>query len=453
MTRKVLCAIIIFIGALGVYFFLPESCPEAAKRTAFIFVLAAFFWAFEIMPLYATSLLVVLLETFLLARPGGVLDMDRLGYVQFFTPFSSPVIILFFGGFIIAAVMRKYGIDRFVASRLMRLFGHKPYAIMLGFMITTAFLSMWMSNTATTAMMLGMITPLLFKLDADDRFKTALALSIAFSANIGGIGTPVGTPPNAIAIGILTQNGIYLNFLSWMMMAVPLVIVLLFVTSFVLRIFFPPKNKTIKFNIEFDGKLDRSSYLAIGVILFTILMWLSSGWHKIPESMVALLAVGFFAAIRLIDRSDLKHIDWDILVLMWGGLALGKALEVSGLTQWIVSLPIFVSSSGFMLIAIFCLFAVVLSTVMSNTATANLLIPIVISFSGESPIMLAVTVALCCGFAMALPISTPPNAMTFATDVVKSKDMLKSGALVSLISVVLVLVGFKFFITKAFGLD
>ena len=232
--RNIKLGILSLFIAGFVYLALPETCLEPARRTAFIFVLAALFWAFEIIPLYATSLGVVLMLILGLARPGGVLDMDQNGYKIFLLPFSSPVVMLFFGGFMLAAAMHKYGVDHLLAKWLLKLFGNRPYFVMLGFMVTTACLSMWLSNTATAAMMIVMVGPLLSCLDSDDAFRKALALSIPFGANIGGIGTPVGTPPNAIAVGILSDHGIHLNFLSWMLMAVPLASVILILTSVIL---------------------------------------------------------------------------------------------------------------------------------------------------------------------------------------------------------------------------
>jgi solute carrier family 13 (sodium-dependent dicarboxylate transporter), member 2/3/5 len=441
----------ILLAGVGVYFALPESCPEAARRTASVFVVAALFWAFEVIPIYATSLVVVLLLTFLLTRPGGVLGLDHSGYTLFLLPFSSPVIMLFFGGFVLARALRKRKVDRVFASKLLQWFGDRPYFILLGFMVTTGFLSMWISNTATTAMMLAMVYPLLSRIDSDDLFRVGLALAIPFGANIGGVGTPIGTPPNAIALGILADHGIHLNFLSWMLMAVPLAVILMLLASSILFLMFRPKRERVTLRLGEGGQLERKAKGVVVIAVCAILLWLTSGWHGIPEALVALLSAGALFALGFIDRTDLKEIDWDVLVLMWGGLALGKGMQVSGLANWVIGLPIF-SYHGFALIAAFCLLAVFLSTFMSNTATANLLIPLAISIPGESAILLAVTVALSCSFAMAFPISTPPNAMAFSTEVIRSRDMFRSGALIALTAVIFILIGFRLVIPRVFGL-
>lgn len=438
--------------AAATYFFLPADLAEPGRRMAFIFVVAALFWALEIVPLYTTSLMVVVLEILLLCRPGGVMNMDKSGYTMFLAPFSNPIIMLFLGGLTMAVALHKYDVDRLIARKLLKLFGHSPYWIMVGFMITSAFLSMWMSNTATTAMMIAMVVPLLKQIDEDDPFRTGLILSIPFAANIGGIATPVGTPPNAIVIGFLADHGIYLSFLSWMLMALPLAIVLLAGTSLLIHTIYQPKAKSLELKMEDGRKINRDMVMVGIIALVTIALWLTSGLHKIPSGVVALLAIGMLFTFQLLDKNDLKKIEWDVLVLMWGGLALGKGLGETKLTDWIVDLPLF-DQQGTLLVVAFCVLAVVFSTFMSNTATANLLIPIIMVVPAENNLLLAITVALSCSLAMALPISTPPNAIAFSTDMIKVKDMLKTGALTSAISVAIVLIGFKFVITKVFVLN
>lgn len=436
--------------ALGVYLLIPDSASEAARRAGFIFVFAAAFWSMEIIPLYATSMVVVLLNVFMLARPGGVLDMDESGYQTFLVPFASPVIILFFGGFVLATVMHKYELDRLIARHLVKLFGQNPFWVMTGMMLTTAFLSMWMSNTATAAMMISLVRPLCNQLDEDDPFRAGLVLSIPFGANIGGIATPVGTPPNAIALGILSQHDIHLRFLDWMQMAVPLALVLLAIVALVLHFMFRPKHKTVDLSISPGRKLDRRSKGVIVIALLTVILWLTSGQHGIPEALIGLLAAGLYAATNLLDKEDFKNLDWDVLILMWGGLALGRGMEVSGLSEWIVSLPIF-GFEGLLLVAIATLVAIFMSTVMSNTATATLLIPIMMAIPAANPLVLAIVVALSCSFAMALPVSTPPNAIAFSSRMIRSRDMFRSGLLISFVSWLTLLPGYHLMLTWAFG--
>lgn len=392
----------------GVYFFAPPDMGEAARRMAFIFVLAAVFWAFEIFPLFVTSILVVVLQVLLLGRSDGVLEMPVDGYAVFLASFGDPVILLFLGGFVLALALQKYEIDKILALRLLNVFGRRPYFIMLGFMLVTGFFALWMSATATTAMMIALVMPFLKQIQEKDPFRTALILAIPFSASIGGIGTPIGTPPNAIAMGILAEHGIYLDFLAWVKMALPLAIILIFIASCILVWMFPPKTRELKLNVRFERTIDHKARLALGIAFITIVLWLSSGLHKIPAAVIALFSTSIFLVSGLITKEDFKRIDWDILILMWGGLALGDGMEISGLAQWLVGLPLF-QQQGFMLVVVFCFLTAVLTTFMSNTATANLILPLVMLIPGESKVLLAITVALASSLATALPISTPPN--------------------------------------------
>ncbi len=445
--RQVILFLIAIAAAFAAYLFLPAGCPEPARRASVIFIVAAFLWAFEIIPLHATAIVVVLASIFLLAWPGGVLEMDNNGYQIFLAPFANPIIMLFFGGFVLAAALHKHHIDEWLVQKLIRIFGTKPFWLLLGFVMTTGFVSMWISNTATTAMMLTMITPILADERNSPKFKTALALAAAFAANVGGIATPVGTPPNAIALGILSDRSIHVSFLQWMMMAFPLAVFLLAATSVTLFWMFGRNQKNV-FIPEIQGaEINLKSKSAAVIGLLTIILWLTSTWHHIPESVVALLAVGLLSSFQLIDHDDLKGIGWDILILMWGGLALGRAIEISGLGKWLVTMPVF-SAEGHILIIAFSLLTVFLSIVMSNTATAGLVIPIAMSVGTADPVVLAVVIALSGSFDMILPVSTPPNAMIFSTKAVRSVDMLKAGAAVSVIALILLLAGYPFFIER-----
>lgn len=441
--KKAGLAVLAACAAAVVYFTLPSSCPEPARRTAAVFILAALFWALEIIPLFATSILVVLLLIFTLTGPGGE---NPHAYQIFLIPFSNPVIMLFLGGFALAKVMQKYRVDHAAVARLMGFFGDRPYPVLCGFILATGFLSLWMSNTASTALMLAIVGPVIARLDPDEPFRKALVLAIPFSANIGGIGTPVGSPPNAIALGILEEHGIEVHFLSWMRMAVPLALVLLAFTSAVLYFMFRPKHARLPVLFESREKLGPRGKGAVAIALATVLLWLTSAWHGIPESVVSLLAVGAFAGLGLLGREDVNSLHWDILILMWGGLALGKAMEMSGLGEWMVGLPFF-AQEGFWLVATFCLLSVVVSIFVSNTPTANLLVPLAMSMPGGDRLLLAVVVALSASFDMLLPISTPPNALAFSTRAISVRDMLKPAALIVAAAIVLLLAGHRFFIT------
>jgi sodium-dependent dicarboxylate transporter 2/3/5 len=446
-----LLAFLFVILAALTYFFLPDSCPEAARRTAFVFVIAAGFWACEILPLYGTSLLVVLLLIFTLAKPGGVMGFDRTGYTVFLVPFSSPIIMLFFGEFVLAKAMAKYQLDELITEKILNRLGGKPKPVLLGMMLTTAFLSMWISNTAATAIVLGVTLPLIAQLDEEEPFREGLILSIPFAANIGGIATPIGTPPNAIALGNLAERGIHLDFFHWMLMAVPLMLVLLAVAYVFLLLLFPlSRQKSHVFALPKAPEVRGEARWILTLFFAVILMWMTTPLHEIPEALTALLAAGVLVMAGWVSREDIKHLDWDVLVLMWGGLALGKAMEITGLAHWVLGLPLF-GLDGVSLVMLFAVLAFLLSLFMSNTATASLLVPLAMGLEGESPVIMAVVLALSCSFAMVFPISTPPNALAFSRSGVHSQDMIRAGIIVSVLCLLTLLAGYHWVVPWVFG--
>src|SRR3989344_139922 len=297
-----------FLSAGAVYYFLPADCAEPARRMAAIFVIAALFWALEIIPLFATSIGIVLLQIFLLAGDHGIPELGKYGYRVFFNPFASPIIMLFLGGFVLAQGFQRYNIDKNIAMRLLRLFGTRPYPFLLGLMIATAFLSMWISNTATAALMIMMIHPFLSDLKHEKKFTKAIVLAVAFAAGIGGIATPVSTPPNAIAIGMLEHQGIHINFFQWMKMAIPLEILLILFISVLLYVSFRPSQKNLALNLDLKHPLNHRAKWVLGIGVLTAGLWMTSAWHGIHESVVALVAVLLLTGSGLIGKAELKAV-------------------------------------------------------------------------------------------------------------------------------------------------
>lgn len=438
-NRKVIFGMIGVVIALLAYFYLPESCPEAARRTFAIFIIAAFFWAFEIFEPFITSLLVILLLIFSLAKPGGVLDMDKNGYTTFLIPFSSPVIILFFGGFTIAAALRKYKVDLFIAEKFLGKASDNPHMFLLRVILTTAFLSMWISNTVTSVIMLGILMPYFSLPSISDNLRRALVLAVPFSANVGGISTPIASPPNAIAIGLLNTYGTFITFFDWMKICIPLLIILLTVVFFVLIVVFPPGNKMEQLQFPKE-KLTKDGRRVLGIIIFTVMLFVSSPIHQIPEALIALLCTGALTSFGFLKRNDIKQLDWDILILMWGGLALGIAVEISGLAHWIVNqFPLFQNKDY--AIILFSLLTIILSMFMSNTAVASLILPVGLGIDSIDKTLFAVTIAIVSSLGMIFPISTPPNALAFATGRITTKDMAKTSVIIVAISLIIILVG------------
>jgi sodium-dependent dicarboxylate transporter 2/3/5 len=463
--RSVTICTITAAVAVATYYLLPGDMNELARRTITIFIVAAVFWATEALPLYATSLCIIGLEILFLAERGGLAmvlparsafptneagEVMSLSSGDFLQSFASPIIILFMGGFLISSAVTKHGLDRVIGAKLLRPFAGKPTTLIFAVLGITAFFSMWMSNTATAAMMLAIVAPLVRGLPDDDRFHRAVILAVPFGANIGGIGTPIGTPPNAVALAALRMAGYRIGFLDWMIFAVPLSLLMLTVAGILLLKFFPPAKDLKLPEVQKAGAIDLPGRMTLIILCVTIALWLTSKWHGVSDAVVALLAAAALTALRVLDRRDVDHIDWNVLILMWGGLSLGDAMQSTGMVDYVVNLPIVSNATtmsgpgGQFALALFVVgLSVVLSTFMSNTATAALIVPMAMALSPENQGELAVLTALACSFAMAMPVSTPPNAIAMATGQVPVSSMVRSGGLISIISMLVLLCGYQ----------
>ncbi|MFP4096831.1 MAG: SLC13 family permease [Cyclobacteriaceae bacterium] len=431
---------------MGLLFENSDLEREAIYMTG-IFVLAALLWVTEALPLFATAILIIALEIIFLANPGswpglGFASGYSPDYREFLAPLSNPVIVLFFGGFILAHAVLKEGVDKAMASVILRSFGGKPMMVMLGLMLITALFSMWMSNTATTAMMITLVIPMLDQLPKGDPLRKGLLLAIPFAANIGGMGTPIASPPNAVAVSFLQQSGYDISFLQWVLIAFPLMVGLLFFAWLVLFYFFPPKDASIALRPE-DRKIDRRGWYVIIILVTTVLLWLTDRLHGLSTAVVALFPAIAFTATGLLTRSDINSLEWHILILIMGGIALGTGMQLTGLDSVFVSL---IPAEGNTVVAALVAATVLFSTFISNTAAANLLLPIGISFAlqnfelgGPGPVQLAISIALAASLAMSLPVSTPPNTIAYSKGDLETKDFIRSGIIIGAVAVALII--------------
>lgn len=446
-------AVPLFILSLPVEFFPIENLTVIEKRVIAIFVLATLFWVLEPVPIYATSVLIIVLELIMVSDKGFVLfrkspSTDSLGtlldYKSIFATFASPIILLFMGGFFLAMAATKYRLDKNLARIMLKPFGENPKILMLGLMIITAVFSMFMSNTATTAMMLSILTPVLALYDSSDKGKIAIALSIPVAANIGGIGTPIGTPPNAIALKYLTGDNA-ISFGEWMSFGVPYVIVLLLIAWFLLNSFYPAESSSIRVDIKSTFMRNPKANLVYITFTGTIALWLTDFLHGMNAYVVAMIPVAVFTTTGIVTKEDLKKISWDVLWLVSGGIALGLAMDQSGLAKNLVNSIPFGTFSPYIIIGGAALLTLVMANFMSHTATANLLMPILAALGvsveslaglgGISTLILATAISASVG--MSLPISTPPNALAHGTGVVSTGNMARIGVIIGLLGVLL----------------
>jgi len=423
------------------------------QRVIAIFLLAALCWVFEPIPIYATSVVIIVLELLLLSDKGLIFFRfahgephfgELLKYNDIMATFASPIIMLFLGGFFLAMAATKYRLDVNLARVLLRPFGSQPKYVMLGLMLITGIFSMFMSNTATTAMMLSILTPVIAVFGPKDPGRIAFALCIPVAANVGGIGTPIGTPPNAIALKYLVGDNL-ITFGEWMMFGVPFVIVMMALAWFLIGALYPAQQQHIDLNIK--GKFLKTPKAITVYVVFaaTIALWLMGSAHGMNSYTVALIPVAIFSLTGIINKEDLKKISWDVLWLVSGGIALGLALDKTGLARLMVHSIPFDAFSPYVVLFGAAFLCLLMANFMSHTATANLLMPIMAALGasmtslaplgGEITLILVVTFAASLG--MSLPISTPPNALAHATGNVESSQMAKVGVVLGVVGVLL----------------
>ncbi len=439
-TRLIGLVAAVVVTALPWVVTLPGLSP-AGHRMLSIFLAAIALWVTEAIPLYATATLIILLEVLwisdqaLLAPPAGFAAPK---YQAFFATLADPVLILFLGGFFLAHGAARFDLDRNLARVMLRPFGQRASMILGGLILITALLSMFMSNTATTATMMAVVLPVMGRLPPGDRMRAGLALCIPVAANLGGLGTPIGTPSNAIAIGALGRGGVRIEFVQWMFMVLPFMMGLLVVAWLLLAWMFRFSGRTIAVNI--DAKFDRSRRAVIFYAVFatTVLLWLTSELHGMNSNVVGFVPVVLLLVTGVFGARDIQSLQWHVLWLVAGGIALGMGVEACGLDRWLLGLVDWAAMPPVVIVAALSMITLIFSTVMSNSATANLMVPLAISLASAgsvqvSPVMAAVYVALASSLAMALPISTPPNALAISTDAVTTKDMARVGVIVGLI--------------------
>lgn len=408
---------------------------EAAQRTLGIFLVATVLWVTEAVPLFVTSLVILVLEVVLLGLPGGPLGFTGSEFKAFLNPFFDPIIALFLGGFALGAALNRHRLDLIIASFVLRRVGNRPALLVLAFMSVAGLISMWMSNTATAALMLAVALPVIRAVEKDDPLRKGLVLAIPFGANLGGMATPVGTPPNLLAIGALARAGYSISFLRWMTLAVPLTVVLILITWWLLLKLYPPRATRTKLTIAEAPPVSRSAWVVMVIFMITVLLWLTAEWHGIPEGVVGLLPVILFFGFGLLAPDDLGTLGWDILLIMGGGLSLGVALQASGLSAWVVEQVSLDAMPLLVMVLAVGLVTAALTNFISNSAAASLLVPVVVGFSEQLP--LTVMVALAASASMALPVSTPPNAIAYGSRELTVMDMLRPGLILTLATVVI----------------
>jgi solute carrier family 13 (sodium-dependent dicarboxylate transporter), member 2/3/5 len=430
------------VSLLSYFLLLQLGLAEKPAIAAAITLLTVIWWVTEAIPIPATSLV-----PFALLPMFGIVDHKTVA-----SSLGSHVILLLMGAFMLSKAIEKSGTHQRLAVYMVKLVGvSSAKRLVLGFMLASGILSMWISNTATTLIMLPIALAILAHVN-NARLKVALILGIAYAASVGGIGTPIGTPPNVIFMGIYEeQTGHEFGFLSWMKIGVPIVLIVLPIIALWLT-----RNVTLEQKIVLPelGAWRKEESRTLWIFGLTVLAWISrkepfGGWSGLldieiaGDSTVALLAVVLMFLIpngkgsRLLDWESAKEIPWGMLLLFAGGIAIAKGFVASGLStllgEWLTSLA---SLPAIVMILTICLVVTYLTEITSNTATATLLMPILAAAalaSGYDPSVFMIPAAMCASCAFMLPVATAPNAIAYGTGEITIQDMVKEGAILSFI--------------------
>ena len=462
LSFLVVCVFTFFLALVPTSFFgvnpdtLEPIFTLTQQRVIAIFVFTAMMWILEVIPTWTTSVvaIVAILLTTSNKGLGFLMEKENIGeltnYKSVMAAFADPVIMLFLGGFVLAFAATKVGLDVQLAKVMLKPFGTNPKKVLLGLLLVIGIFSMFMSNTATAAMMLTFLTPVLATLPKDGGGRISLALAIPIAANLGGMGTPIGTPPNAIALGALQDAGYNITFVGWMIRMVPYVIVMLLIAWVLLMKLYPFKAKSIEIKIE--GAPTKTTpfqkYVVWVTFALTIILWVGESLFKVNSNIVAMIPFAVFSATGILKARDLEHINWAVLWMVAGGFALGTALNQTGLASTLIQTIPFASWNAIIVMLVGGFICYFLSNFISNSASANLVVPILIvvgkAMSGNPgfealggvPAMI-VGIAIAASLAMCLPVSTPPNALAHSTGMITTKQMATVGVILGVIGFVL----------------
>jgi solute carrier family 13 (sodium-dependent dicarboxylate transporter), member 2/3/5 len=458
----------------------PEGLSREGWLTAAVALLMAAWWVGEVIPIFATALLPLVLFPLLEISPIG----------ETAEPYAHPMIFLFMGGFILAIAMQRWNLHRRIALNIIALIGSKPRHIIGGFIVSTAFMSMWVSNTAATIMMLPIAlsvieltksktSPTAEEVKQFKNFGLVLMLAIAFSSSVGGLGTVIGTPTNALLIAFVDEAyGIEISFAEWMMIGLPVVILGLPIIFYTLaNIVYPVKLKKLPGGTEYLknelaklGTLTSSEARVAIIFVLVAVMWLTRPLIAdylpgVSDAGIAILGAlilfitpsGSPSAAFLMNWKSAERLPWGVLILFGGGLSLAGAIQRTGLAEWIGGYFTVIGGWPVLLIIFVIAFVIITFTEMaSNSATAAAFLPIMGSVAvavGMHPLLLAIPVAVVASCAFMLPVATPPNAIVYGSGLISIPEMAKAGFLLNIFFALLVTLLAYFLFSMILGID
>jgi len=453
--KKMITALGLFIF-VAILFLTPNNNPEDENTALFWYAVAVaglmvLFWLFEVVPIYVTALFPLIL-----AVPLGILEPSDLT-----AAYGHRYIYLFLGGFILSLALEKWDVHKQIAEGIIRIVGTSKARILLGFLLSTGLLSMWISNTATALMMLPMAMAVLSKVEkkGKSKFSVFLLLSVAYGASIGGMATLVGSPPNILMAGILQDNfGITVDFFAWMKVGLPLSLIMLTIVYFFFYFLMgKERNENLHEVKEEKKKWTKNQIRVIIIFSMVVLLWSFRmpltkyfGVHYTDEGVAILGAIILFffpgeeKESKLLEWKDTRNLPWGILILFGGGMALAKMLEANGvISELSLVFESYQNSPLYILLAVLVVIAIFGTEIMSNMALVSVFVPVVAAFALKTDftiIQLCLPITLAASCAFMLPVGTPPNAIVFSSGQLKINQMARTGFVLNVIGVLIVVV-------------
>ncbi|MEO8149895.1 MAG: DASS family sodium-coupled anion symporter [Bacteroidia bacterium] len=453
MTEKVIDhnkerrkSILSFLLSFAVAFVITLLLKEPGFNDSQVYVIFLLFfamglWITEAIPAFAVSLFIIAFLVFALGNKNfNSAPEDVSHYVH---TFSDSIIWLLLGGFFLAKAMAKTKLDEALFKFTLKVAGTNPRKLLIGLMATTMLASMLLSNTATTTMVLAALMPLLKTLDKNSGVAKALLLGIPLASTTGGMATIVGTPANAIAVGVLHNAGITVEFLDWMIYGVPLALIVTAVCCFALIKVYIKDTTPISIAFLDDLETDVSKEatlnrnIVIGVILVTIGLWVTSSLHGIKAPAVCAVPLVVLTLTGVLTGKDIQTLGWDTLLLVAGGLALGLALDHTGILKHYAEMLIALQLNSILLLSIFGFLAMILANVMTNSTATTLMVPICMAILPGHKLEVALIIALSSSSALMLLASSPSNSIVFNTGFLEQKDFRLNGIIYGLLGPVL----------------
>ena len=441
--RRVLLFVAVTLAAVAVWNTVTVSLPPEQRAVLLLFLVAVGLWITEAVPAFAVGLLIMGYLVFALGTP--LIMPEPWDVDPYLNTWSSPVIWLMLGGFFMAEGLSRTGLDQKLFAFAIKPAGTRPDRVLLAIMLTSAVASMFISNTSTAVLMVGAVLPLVRQMGSQEPFSKALLIAIPVAASVGGMGTIIGSAPNAIAAGVAAESGNPINFLEWMALGVPVALTLVITAWYFLVKRYPTKLADIKLDLssldepELPERRDRIIVTAIS--LTTVALWMTTPFHGIHIVAISLIPIVGLTMTQVMGAAHVRRLPWDTLMLVAGGLSLGSAVVDSGLAQNFASHLGFLTGLNMdvVVFAGLALITIMLSNVMSNTATVSIVLPVAVALLPGRELEMCLILGLSASCALLLPVSTPPNAVAYSTGELQTSDLRPGGILIGLLGPVLII--------------